>query len=241
MENIAGIIESMGQLPFFLQALFGFMIFVAFSIILFFGFGKRWKGLLSLLREINETKEDGFKAIDDIGVAMKLKSLTDDIDKETKIRILRRTRKYIYSVMDSYIVDCPLIVYNLRVEFENIVKDYIAENHLVKKSYAHNIEYESERLSQGLKDMCEKSNLLSTTTSCNVKKSVKWESIEGEVIDAVSSIMKILKEEVVGSINEKLLLYSNTDFEIQNERVKKYVITEPQERNKDYLKKINNE
>lgn len=238
MDNIAGIIASMGQLPFFLQALFGFMIFVSFILILFFGFGKKWKGLLSLVRDIKDSKEEGYNAIDDIGIAMSLKSKTDDIDKETQLRIIRRSRNVIYSLMGEYVTDCPLIVYNLRNEFEIIFKDYIKENHLVKKSFKTNYDYETDRLYQSIKDVCEKSQLLTSSTPCDIKKEIKWEEIEDEIKKAIEKIYDIMTIEVKGACHEKLFEYSSVEMEIKNQRVKKYVIDTPKEKNEEYLKKI---
>lgn len=240
MDNIAGIIESVSHLPLFLQALVGFVFFVVFIIVLFFGFGKRWKGLLKIVNEQKDLQHEANEVLEEIPIAHELKSLTDDIDRDTRMRILRRGRAVIFKLLTDYEKTCPLIVYNMRMEFETFFREYIFENHLIKKSFNYERRSESERIKILVKELYENITLLVKSTTCDPKNRQipDWKEIEGKLDSFIDTFFKILVEEMEGACNEKIFLYENKKVDIKNEKLIKMLCEIPIEKNKTYLEKM---
>ena len=158
MDSVAGIIEAVGHLPVMLQIFFIIVFSIAFFVLLFFGFGKnskKWKGLIHLVREHTEMKDEQVSMFKEMPLSFDLKSKSDDIDREARMRIFRRARSIIFTLLSDYQDSCPLIVWNLRSELENEFRQYIFENHLIKKSFKSSAESEKRRIETTVKEVYE--------------------------------------------------------------------------------------
>lgn len=160
--DYAGTIDAVGRLPFALQVFFMIVAGVAFAVVLFFGFGKRWKGLIALIRE---QKEQG-EALDEAHVVFDLKKKSDDIDVDMRMRVFRRTRALVFALLSEYADTCPLFVVNLRLEAEAEIRDYIFENHLIRKAFLTSRESERARLRTTASEIYKQSALAAQATSC---------------------------------------------------------------------------
>ena len=93
--DYAGTIDAVGRLPFILQIFFMTVFSVAFIAVLLFGFGKKWKGLIALIRD---QQEQG-AALDEAHIVFDLKKKSDDIDVDMRMRVFRRTRALIFNLL----------------------------------------------------------------------------------------------------------------------------------------------
>lgn len=233
--DYVGTIDAVGRLPFALQVFFMTVAGVAFAVVLFFGFGKRWRGLIALIRE---QKEQG-EALDEAHVVFDLKKKSDDIDVDMRMRVFRRTRALVFALLSEYADTCPLFVVNLRLEAEAEIRDYIFENHLIRKAFITSRESERARLRTTANEIYKQSALAAQATSCTqyVAPPV-WDKVKGSLTQFIDSFFDILKEEVKGACNEKILLYEYAALSIKNERIRKTATEIPRQKNEEYLKKI---
>lgn len=233
--DYAGTIDAVGRLPFALQVFFMIVAGVTFAVVLFFGFGKKWKGLIAIIRD---QKEQG-EALDEAHVVFELKKNSDDIDVDMRMRVFRRTRALVFALLSEYADTCPLFVVNLRLEAEAEIRDYIFENHLIRKAFSASRESERARLRMTANEIYKQSALAAKATSCTQYVAPPaWETIKGALNQFIDSFFDILKEEVKSACTEKILLYEYAALSIKNERIRKTATEVPRQKNEDYLKKI---
>ena len=245
MDSVAGIIEAVGHLPVMLQIFFIVVFSIAFFVLLFFGFGKnskKWKGLIHLVREHTEMKDEQVSMFKEMPLSFDLKSKSDDIDREARMRIFRRARSIIFTLLSDYQDSCPLIVWNLRSELENEFRQYIFENHLIKKSFKSSAESEKRRIETTVKEVYEQVVLAAKSAPCDrSQKPVKapdWSVIEKLLIRFIDNFFEILREEIKGACNEKIMLYKNASLEIKNEKIIELICNKPIKKNREYLNRI---
>ena len=233
--DYAGTIDAVGRLPFILQIFFMTVFSVAFIAVLLFGFGKKWKGLIALIRD---QQEQG-AALDEAHVVFDLKKKSDDIDVDMRMRVFRRTRALIFNLLSDYADTCPLFVVNLRLEAEAEIRDYIFENHLIRKAFSASRESERARLRTTASEIYKQSSLAAKATSCSqYVEPPKWEKIKSALDSFVDAFFSILREEVKGACSEKILLYEYSELLIKSEKLRKTACEIPKQKNEDYIRKI---
>lgn len=233
--DYAGTIDAVGRLPFILQIFFIVVAGISFACVLLFGFGKRWKGVIKLAKEVQDRSGE----ITDGLTAFEIKSKTDEVDSDCRMRIFRTTRSKLFIIISKIEKTCPLFAYNLRLEGEAEIRNYIFENHLVKKSFAKNRESEKDRLRQSAREIYDGIIVSFFSTKCEKYETAPaWQDIELAVYRFIDEFIELLKTEIRGACAEKLVIYEYYALTIKAQSVRRVLVDKPTAKNQEYIRKI---